>query len=78
MDYAAGGRLRKLSTGKAWATIEELARYEDEGWNDLLASGEGSIDYKNPDIKQLLGVMECKVDTLMMEAISLIGRSKSI
>ncbi|GKB29470.1 zinc finger, CCHC-type containing protein [Tanacetum coccineum] len=60
------------------ATIEELARYEDEGWNDLVSPGEGSLDYENLDIKQLLGVMECKVDTLMMEAILLIGRSKSI
>ncbi|GKB90833.1 hypothetical protein Tco_0963105 [Tanacetum coccineum] len=23
-----------MSAEKAWATIEELARYEDEGWND--------------------------------------------
>ncbi|GJX12136.1 hypothetical protein Tco_0201995 [Tanacetum coccineum] len=60
------------------ATIEELARYEDEGWNDLVASGEGSLDYENPDIEQLLGVMKCKVDTLMKEAISLMGRSESV
>ncbi|GJS36606.1 zinc finger, CCHC-type containing protein [Tanacetum coccineum] len=78
VDYATGGRLRKLSAKKAWATIEELARYEDEGWNDLVAPGEGSLDYENPNIKQLLGVMECKVDTLMKEAISLMGRSESI
>ncbi|GJY28604.1 retrotransposon protein, putative, ty1-copia subclass [Tanacetum coccineum] len=31
MDYAAKGRLRKISAEKAWNTIEELARYEDEG-----------------------------------------------
>ncbi|GKA20879.1 hypothetical protein Tco_0700868 [Tanacetum coccineum] len=31
IEYAAGGRLRKLSAEKAWDTIEELARYEDEG-----------------------------------------------
>ncbi|GJT56033.1 hypothetical protein Tco_0991087 [Tanacetum coccineum] len=78
VDYAAGGRLRKMSVEKAWATIEELARYEDEGWNDLVAPGEGSLDYKNPNIEQLLGVIECKVDTLMKEAISLMGRSESV
>ncbi|GJR31095.1 hypothetical protein Tco_1107327 [Tanacetum coccineum] len=39
---------------------------------------EGNLDYENHDIKQLLGVMECKVDTLMKEAISLMGRSESI
>ncbi|GJR63032.1 hypothetical protein Tco_1505194 [Tanacetum coccineum] len=54
VDYAAGGRLRKLSAKKAWATIEELARYEDEGWNDLVALRERSLDYENPDIEQLL------------------------
>ncbi|GJU10352.1 hypothetical protein Tco_1132748 [Tanacetum coccineum] len=78
MDYAAGGRLRKLSAKKAWATIEELARYEDEGWNDLVAPREGNLDYENPNIEQLLGVMECKVDTLMKEAISLMRRSEII
>nr|GEX64637.1 hypothetical protein [Tanacetum cinerariifolium] len=78
VDYTARGRLRKLSVEKAWATIEELTRYEDEGWNDLVAPGEGSLDYKTPDIEQLVGVMECKVDTLMKEAISLIGRRESI
>ncbi|GJZ35650.1 zinc finger, CCHC-type containing protein [Tanacetum coccineum] len=70
------GRLRKMSAEKAWATIEELARYEDEGWNDLVASREGSLDYENPDIENLLGVMKCKVDTLMKEAISLMERKK--
>ncbi|GJU36845.1 zinc finger, CCHC-type containing protein [Tanacetum coccineum] len=78
VDYAAGGRLRKISAEKAWATIEELARYEDEGWNDPVALGEGSLDYENPDIEQLLGVMERKVDTLMKESISLMGRSESV
>ncbi|GKF49216.1 hypothetical protein Tco_0142467 [Tanacetum coccineum] len=63
---------------KAWATIEELAQYEEEGWNDPVALGEGSLDYENPNIEQLLGVMECKVDTLMKEAISLMGRSESV
>ncbi|GJX51988.1 hypothetical protein Tco_0280357 [Tanacetum coccineum] len=61
VDYPAGGRLRKLSAEKAWATIKELAQYEDEGWNDLVAPGKGSLDYKNPDIEQLLRVMEWKL-----------------
>nr|GEY44348.1 hypothetical protein [Tanacetum cinerariifolium] len=78
MDYAAGGRLRKISVDKACATIKELARYEDEGWNDPITVRERSLDYENPDIEQLLGVMECKVDTLIKEAISLMGRSESV
>ncbi|GJV15966.1 hypothetical protein Tco_1361289 [Tanacetum coccineum] len=50
-----------MSAKKAWATIEELARYEEDGWNDPVALGEGSLNYENPDIEQLLGVMEWKV-----------------
>ncbi|GJS31133.1 hypothetical protein Tco_0491753 [Tanacetum coccineum] len=57
---------------------ERTPRYEDEGWNDLVALGEGSVDYENPDNEQLLGAMECKVDTLMKEAISLMRRSERI
>ncbi|GJX32214.1 hypothetical protein Tco_0242069 [Tanacetum coccineum] len=78
VDYAAKGRLSKISAEKAWATIEELARYEEEGWNDPVARGEGSFDYENPDIEQLLGIIERKVDTLMKDAISLMGRSESV
>ncbi|GJW27272.1 zinc finger, CCHC-type containing protein [Tanacetum coccineum] len=78
VDYAAEGRLRNISAEKAWATIEELARYKDEGWNDLATPGEGSLNSEKPDIEQLLGVMKCKVDTLMKEAISLMGRRESI
>nr|GEX25842.1 zinc finger, CCHC-type [Tanacetum cinerariifolium] len=78
VDYTAEGRLRKVSEKKAWATIEELDRYEDEGWNDPVFPEEDSHDYKNPNIEQLLGVMECKVDMLMKNAISLMGRSEDV
>ncbi|GJV87449.1 hypothetical protein Tco_1531387 [Tanacetum coccineum] len=78
VDYAAEGRLQKMSAEKAWTTIEELARYEDEGWNEPLFLEKESLDYKNPNIKQLLVVMECKVDMLMKNAISLMGRSEDV
>ncbi|GKB20219.1 zinc finger, CCHC-type containing protein [Tanacetum coccineum] len=78
IDYAAGGRLRKLRPEVAWETIEDLAQYEEEGWNDPVVPEEESIDYENPDLEQLLGVMECKVGTLMEKAISLMGRSESV
>ncbi|GJR95386.1 zinc finger, CCHC-type containing protein [Tanacetum coccineum] len=58
--YAAEGRLRKLSVENAWATIEKLAQYEDEGWNDPVIPKEGNLNYKNPDIEQLLGVISHK------------------
>ncbi|GJT48281.1 hypothetical protein Tco_0974438 [Tanacetum coccineum] len=36
------------------------------------------LDYKNLDLEQLLGFMECKVGMLMEKAISLMGRSESV
>ncbi|GJZ37775.1 hypothetical protein Tco_0583966 [Tanacetum coccineum] len=72
------GRLRKLRLDKAWAAIERLAQYKDEGWNDAFIPDEMSFNYENPDTGQILGIMERKVDTLMKGAISLIGKSKSV
>ncbi|GJT03155.1 zinc finger, CCHC-type containing protein [Tanacetum coccineum] len=72
------GQLRKMSAGKTWTTIEELARYEDEGWNDPIFLEEGILNYKNSNMEQLLGVMEHQVDTLMKDAISLMGKSKNL
>nr|GEV69220.1 hypothetical protein [Tanacetum cinerariifolium] len=63
---------------EAWETIEELARYENEGWNDPIFPEERSLDNKNPDIEQLLGIMENRVDALMKDAISIMGRSKDV
>ncbi|GKG44054.1 hypothetical protein Tco_0483147, partial [Tanacetum coccineum] len=65
-----------LRPDKAWAAIKRLSQYEDEGWNDALIPDELSLNYKNPDIEQLLGVMEHKVDTLMKDAISLMGKMR--
>ncbi|GJZ32945.1 hypothetical protein Tco_0578381, partial [Tanacetum coccineum] len=78
IDYAAGGRLRKLGPNEAWDTIEKLAQYEDEGWNDAVIPDEVNLNYKNPDIEQLLGIMKRKVDTLMKDVISLMGRSEGV
>ncbi|GJX09361.1 hypothetical protein Tco_0199220 [Tanacetum coccineum] len=78
VDYAIEGRLRKMSAKKSWTTIEELARYEDEGWNNPVFLGEKILEYKNPNMEQLLGMMECKVEMLMKNAISLIGRSEDV
>nr|GEW74162.1 MAK10-like protein [Tanacetum cinerariifolium] len=78
LDLDAGGRLRKLRPDETWATIERLAQYEDEGWNDAFIPVKMSLNYENPDIEQLLGIMKRKVDTLTKDAISLMRRSKSI
>ncbi|GKD05843.1 zinc finger, CCHC-type containing protein [Tanacetum coccineum] len=75
IDYAMEGRLKKLSAEEAWATIGKLAQYEGEGWDEPVDPEEGSLNHKNPDIEQLLGVIEYKVDALMKNAISLMGRS---
>ncbi|GJZ40351.1 hypothetical protein Tco_0586914 [Tanacetum coccineum] len=41
-------RLRKLRPDEVWVTIEELAKYEDEGWNDTVI----------PDVISLMGRSE--------------------
>ncbi|GJR67426.1 hypothetical protein Tco_0013491 [Tanacetum coccineum] len=78
VDHVAEGRLRKMSAEKAWATIEELARYEDEGWNDPVFPEEESLDYRNPNIEQLLGVMECKVMEAPVISISSDSSDESV
>ncbi|GKA05436.1 zinc finger, CCHC-type containing protein [Tanacetum coccineum] len=71
-------RLRKLKPNEAWDTIERLAQYENEGWNDTFTSDEASFSYENPNVEQLLKIMVRKVDTLMKDAISLMGSSEGL
>ncbi|GKD43417.1 hypothetical protein Tco_1268062, partial [Tanacetum coccineum] len=40
INYAVGGRLKKLRPDEAWATFEKLVQYEDEGWNDAVIPNE--------------------------------------
>ncbi|GKB89009.1 hypothetical protein Tco_0961281 [Tanacetum coccineum] len=77
INYAAGGRLRKIRPEVAWKTIEGLAQY-GEGWNDPIFLEEGSLNYKKANIEQLLGVMESRVNALMKDAISIMGRSEDV
>ncbi|GKB94795.1 zinc finger, CCHC-type containing protein [Tanacetum coccineum] len=62
IDYAAGGRLRKLRPEVAWETIEDLGQYE-EGRNDPIFLEKGSLNYKNPNIEQLLGSVDTTSQT---------------
>ncbi|GKB74208.1 ribonuclease H-like domain-containing protein [Tanacetum coccineum] len=45
IDYAAGGRHKKLREEVAWETIKNLAQYEGKGWNDPIFPNKGSPDY---------------------------------
>ncbi|GJU00642.1 hypothetical protein Tco_1110980 [Tanacetum coccineum] len=81
LDFDVENRERthmQISAEKAWDTIEELARYEEEGWKDPIFSKEESLNYKNSNMEKLLEIMKCQVDTLMKDTISLMGRSESI
>ncbi|GKE17244.1 hypothetical protein Tco_1424821 [Tanacetum coccineum] len=78
VDYAAGGRLRKMIPEKEWTTIEELAQYEEERWNDPIFPKNGSLNYENANIELVLEIMECQVDMLIKDAISLIGKSETL
>nr|GEX44371.1 zinc finger, CCHC-type [Tanacetum cinerariifolium] len=46
---------------KAWATIDKLAQYEDEGWDDPIIPEEGILVYENPNIEHLLGAMTSNI-----------------
>nr|GEZ76815.1 hypothetical protein [Tanacetum cinerariifolium] len=70
--------LRSDTIRKGLGYYEELSRYEDEGWNDPNFPEEGSLNYKNSNIEQLLGIMEHQVDTLMKDTISLMGKSEDL
>ncbi|GJR64304.1 hypothetical protein Tco_0010369 [Tanacetum coccineum] len=69
-----------MNLGKSLRTsaIEELAQYEDEGWNEPVNPKDGDLNYENPDIEQLLGIMEHKVDALMNNAPSAMGKSQGM
>nr|GEY12516.1 hypothetical protein [Tanacetum cinerariifolium] len=45
IDYAADERLGKLRPEVAWETIENLAQYKEEGWNNPVVPKEESLDY---------------------------------
>ncbi|GJR77765.1 hypothetical protein Tco_0090130 [Tanacetum coccineum] len=78
VDYAARGWLGEISAEKAWSTIEELAQYKEEGCYDPIFPEEGSPNYENTNIEQILGIMESQVDSLMKDEISLIGKNKNV
>ncbi|GKA54719.1 hypothetical protein Tco_0753668 [Tanacetum coccineum] len=78
INYAAGGSLRKIRPNEAWDAIEWLAQYENEGWNNAFTLDMVYFNYENPNVEQLLGIMERKFNTLMKDAISLMGKSESI
>ncbi|GJZ37258.1 hypothetical protein Tco_0583449, partial [Tanacetum coccineum] len=45
------GRLRKINPKEAWNTIEELAQYEEDEWDDPIFLNKGSFDYGNATLK---------------------------
>ncbi|GKE32307.1 hypothetical protein Tco_1451629 [Tanacetum coccineum] len=71
IDYATGGRLRKLKAEVAWETIENLAQYEGEGWNDPIFPNKGSPDYIDDNLEQELESMKCRVESLMRNEVLL-------
>ncbi|GJW94250.1 hypothetical protein Tco_0173922 [Tanacetum coccineum] len=65
-------------TVKLQNDILMFQQHQDEGWNDPIFQEGGSLIYKNPNIEQLLWVMESHVDMLMKDAISIMGRSENV
>ena len=76
IDYSAGGELRHKSPDEAWEIIESLALYEEEeGWCDYYDKEE-ALNPENPNLEQLLEVMEEEVEKLMVNALSHMGESQ--
>nr|GEW44124.1 retrotransposon Orf1 [Tanacetum cinerariifolium] len=71
-DLTPSGRCKTDAHSMDFATIKKLAQYEDEEWNDVILE-EWILDYENPDIEHVMGVMECKVGELMKNVIPLLG-----
>ncbi|GJV76104.1 hypothetical protein Tco_1507688 [Tanacetum coccineum] len=71
IDYAAGRRLRKLRLEEAWETIEDLAQYEEEEWNEPIFFGKVSPDYIDANLEHELESMECRVESLMRSKVLL-------
>ncbi|GKA28721.1 hypothetical protein Tco_0714966 [Tanacetum coccineum] len=77
INYAAGGKLKKLRP-EAWETIDEFVQYEEEWWDEPIFLEKGSLNHENANMEQILENMECQVDSLMKDAISLIGKSEDL
>nr|GEX99336.1 hypothetical protein [Tanacetum cinerariifolium] len=71
IDYAAGGRLRKLRPKEAWETIEDLAQYKKEEWNDQIFFEKESPDYIDATLEHELESMDCRVESLMRNKVLL-------
>ncbi|GJR71504.1 hypothetical protein Tco_0083869 [Tanacetum coccineum] len=86
MDYAAGGELReeekqrkkRKSKKRRRKTVEGNEGQEKRVETIAFIPVEMSLNYKNPDSEQLLGIMKRKLYTLMKDAISLMGRRESV
>ncbi|GKC06521.1 hypothetical protein Tco_0998131 [Tanacetum coccineum] len=59
IDYAAGGRLRKLRAEVAWESINNLAQCEGEWWNDPIFPNKGIPDYIDANLEKELESMDC-------------------
>nr|GFA51919.1 MAK10-like protein [Tanacetum cinerariifolium] len=55
----------------AWETIENLAQYEGEWWNNIIFPNKGSPDYIDANLKQELEGMKCRVESLMRSKVLL-------
>ncbi|GJU50528.1 zinc finger, CCHC-type containing protein [Tanacetum coccineum] len=71
IDYAVGGRLRKLRPEESWETIKDLSQHEEEEWNDPIFSEKGSLDCIDATLKREFKSMECRVESLTRNEVLL-------
>ncbi|GJU38946.1 hypothetical protein Tco_1191903 [Tanacetum coccineum] len=71
VPHHACEKLRKIRPKVSWETIEYLAQYEEEKWNDPIFFEKGSPDYINATLEQKLECQECQVESLMKSEVLL-------
>nr|GEU40462.1 hypothetical protein [Tanacetum cinerariifolium] len=71
INYAVGGRIRKLRPKEAWETIKDLVLYEEKEWNDPIISKKESFEYIDATLEQELESVECRVESLTRNEVPL-------
>ena len=77
IDYAAKGRLSRLSVDKCWEVIDDLAKYEEEEWEYSTLSEEGVLNHMSTTQEQMFVNIQRQVEELMKAEASLVEGNAS-
>nr|GEU40340.1 zinc finger, CCHC-type [Tanacetum cinerariifolium] len=63
---------------KDFLKLMDSLDFNEEEWDDLIFPEKGSLNYENANMEQRLENMEYQVDSLIKDAISLVGKSENL